>query len=557
MLSQYFNRDNKLHLTIGEEGVVVLYYVKDRLSKKLFIRTTSDQDTVELRKILLSDNDAKIHIYVDILDQSYMQKTLPAISVFSIDSLAQKRLEKETPKTHLKNCLRVGRLSSGRKDWIYVFISTAFEPPISNWVAFLSKYQNIIVGIHFLPIEMACIVDALKDVISAKNVSSIKPKLPFIDKVKALVSKDQIDDIPVWEVLLTLNKSGGFRQAVYQNGKVIFTRLLNSISDPNPDVIAGNIEQEIANSLEYLRRLSLREKDEIKIYMVISGDIKKHIRKEKFNTTEVHIFTPYEAAKLLHIPENITKEGDRFCDPLILDIIHRKKTHMMYAFTEELGQIFLYHKFFKWAVNSVKVAVPLIFLLSCFEIFSIFSYMGLIKNFEIEKSNLSSSLSVTGATKAEIEQKFGSNADVEQIKEVVELYQEYSQYNTTPLTMLQKIGDIRPDISRVKEIEIRYDVPKLRYTARADAKGFENNSITQYQMFAKIAMTFKNFGTSYEELRENYKDYLNKLQLQFKEYQVSLSSLPDNFSFDDVNKPLSLQISLQYPKSGLIEEANK
>jgi hypothetical protein len=281
MLNKFFTQHNNIYVSIGEEGIVVAYFIGNKLTKKTFVRSTNEQDSIELRKILLTDPDAYIHIFIDVQDQTYVQRTLPAISTFSISKLAYKRLEKETPKTHLKSCLQIGRTDVGRNDWIYVFISTAFESPISTWIQFFERYQNIIYGIHFLPVELSCVVKHLKKTYNSSNHKvSIKNYLKFFTFGNK--NKDH-GNISIWEVLLTLNKSGGFRQVVFQDGKVIFTRLLNSIIDPNPDVIAGSIEQEITNSLEYLRRLSLKEKDEVYINMIVSSDIKKNIRRSKFN----------------------------------------------------------------------------------------------------------------------------------------------------------------------------------------------------------------------------------------------------------------------------------
>jgi len=549
MIEKYFKPENNLYATIGEEGLVVLYYIKNRLAKKLFIRTTNEQDTVELRRILLNDPDAYVHIFLDILDQSYIQRTLPAISAFSIQRLATKRLEKEIPKTHLKSCLQVGKSDIGRKDWIYVFISTALEPPISTWINFFLRYQNIIHGIHFLPVELCHLIKLLK---KANVQISIKPnsvKLPLLDRLKERLIAKPKENITKWEVLLTLNKSGGFRQAVFQDGKVIFTRLLNSIIDPNPDVIAGSIEQEITNSLEYLRRLSLKDKDEVYIYMIVSQDIKKNIRKNKFNAQEVHIYTPYEVSRLLHLSADITKENDRFADPLILAVMHKIKQRLITVFTEETKKIFIYTQIFKAAINSIKLFIPFILLSIIVNAFNTLDAIKDIKTAEFQKNRLNASLTLGQSTKNEEDKKFGVNIDVEQVQEIVEYYDLYKQYDTYPLEFLQKLGSIRPDISRVKEIDIKYDVPKLKYVPRVDTAGFEKIVVKNLQIIGKFTIVFKNFGSSYEELVKNYRDYTQKLRETFKDYDIEISSLPENFTFDDIKKPIFLLITVRFPNN--------
>ncbi len=543
MLNKIYNKQNNIHVSIGEEGIAVVYFIADKAARKLFIRTTSDEDTIELRKILLSDNEALIHIYIDVLDQTYIQRTLPAISVFNINKLAEQRLEKETIKTHLKSYLQIGRTGVGRNDWVYMFISTAFEPPISTWIKFFEEYQNIIHGIHFLPIELSVLVKNLKNNReTSNNLLKVKNLIP---KIK--IKKGESGSVSTWEVLLVLNKSGGFRQAVFQNGKVIFTRLLNNLIDPNPDVIAGSIEQEIINSIEYLRRLSSKEKVEVNINIIVSSEIKRNIRRNKFNAKDVRIYTPYEVSNLLQIPDDVTRENDRFCDPIILTLMHTNRRRVVTVHTEETKKVLLYTRLFNFLLVSVKLSIPVLIVIMLICTSNIISLINRMKGFQFKETQLIASLTNMTVKKNDEDKKLGSNIDAQEVEEVVELYDKYKQYDTDPLDLLQKLGQVRPDLAKTNHIEISYQVPDLKYTPKSDGIGYEKSDWKNFIFIGRFSINFKNYGNTYEELKTNYDNYTKELALAFKNYSVKVSSLPDNFTFADFKKPFSLQVVIQTP----------
>ncbi|AIF80689.1 hypothetical protein I862_00620 [endosymbiont of Acanthamoeba sp. UWC8] len=541
MLERIFKKHNNIHVSIGEEGIAVAYFIGNQIARKLFIRSTSDADTIELRKILLGDEEASLHLYIDVLDQTYIQRTLPAISVFNINKLAEQRLEKETIKTHLKSFLQVGRTEVGRNDWIYMFISTAFEPPISTWVKFFEEYRNIIQGIHFLPVELSTVVKKLR-----KNQVNSTNKLLKFKKLFSLFKNKENSGISTWEVLLTLNKSGGFRQVVFQNGRVIFTRLLNSLIDPNPVVIAGAIEQEIINSIEYLRRLSTKEKVEIYINILISNEIKKNIRRNKFNAKEVNIYTPYEASNILKIPPDITTENDRFCDPLILSLMHLDKKRVITVHTEETKKVYIYTKLFNYFLTLLKLAVPISIIFSLIAVFDAFTLSTEMKNFQFNESKLLANLDSKTNFKAKEQKKLGSDVNAQEVEEIVELYEQYKQYNTNPVEILQQLGEIRPDLAKVSRINISYQAPNLKYTPQSN-NSYEKSLITKFSFIGRFTVTFQNYGSTYDELKNNYNDYAAGLTQVFNNYSVKVSSLPESFSFEDFKKALTLQIVIQTP----------
>jgi len=87
-----------------------------------------------------------------------------------------------------------------------------------------------------------------------------------------------------WQIFICHNKVGGFRQVAFKNDKILFTRLISSAIGESPDFVVGNIEQEVQNSFEYLKRLSLKEGENCDIYFIVSQEVKNRLIKVKFKS---------------------------------------------------------------------------------------------------------------------------------------------------------------------------------------------------------------------------------------------------------------------------------
>ncbi len=79
---------------------------------------------------------------------------------------------------------------------------------------------------------------------------------------------------------------------------------------------AGNVEQEIQNTIEYLRRLSFNDAAGLDIFVIIAQEIKDHLDVRRFNTRRMKVFTPFEMSQLLGFKQ-AALSGDRFGDVVI------------------------------------------------------------------------------------------------------------------------------------------------------------------------------------------------------------------------------------------------
>ena len=151
-----------------------------------------------------------------------------------------------------------------------------------------------------------------------KSKKNKKNTSPSKAKTKGMYIDAYGDEVrvPEWQILVSHHKVGGFRQVVLRGGKMMFTRQAQSMEDAPPELIAGSVEQELQNTLEYLKRMSYNPRDGMEIFVIINEAVKGFISTNNFHDAVMKVMTPYEAAQSLGRTAFI-QEGDRFSDVVI------------------------------------------------------------------------------------------------------------------------------------------------------------------------------------------------------------------------------------------------
>ncbi len=221
---------------IGDEGTVLVYIKNNSVQSRQFVPDAGEQYLQEIRQTLAKDPKAPVLLVVDNMDQTYMQQTLPPVSSMSVKKLIKRRLERDFGTNDIKGAIMLGREKAGRKDWNFLMVALEKSPQLSTWIDFVSGLPNRFQGIYLVSTEAEIIV---KDLERAMGV----PKEGTGSEWKFFVSHDKV---------------GGFRQVVLKNGRIIFTRMAQPVGETTPEVIAGNIEQEMLSTIEYMRRLGFQ-----------------------------------------------------------------------------------------------------------------------------------------------------------------------------------------------------------------------------------------------------------------------------------------------------------
>lgn len=274
-------------LIIGDDGAILVYLQGNTVVRRLFAPSPRPDHTASIVELMQANPNVPLSILADVIDQQYVRHNFPPVSSFSVSNLVKRRMERDFQAEDLKGFLRLGREKDGRKEWSYLLIALANTPLMQQWLELIVELPNELKGIYLSPIESQQYIPALK-----KKVGS--PTLP-------------------WQLLLTHNKVSGFRQIVLRDGKLVFTRVTQAIDDGVAAVLAGNIEQEIISTMEYLRRLGFLENETLEMIVIAAQEVKEVLDLARFRVGGYQVLTPLDVADMLGL-QQAALSADRFGD---------------------------------------------------------------------------------------------------------------------------------------------------------------------------------------------------------------------------------------------------
>jgi cell division protein FtsL len=362
------------------------------------------------------------------------------------------------------------------------------------------------------------------------------------------IKPSQSADLGRWEVYLSQNKTGGFRQVAYQDGKIIFSRLLNNINDPSPDVVAGNIEQEVANSIEYMSRLSLGSDQEIDVYLILSSDILKYLRKEKIKATNLITYTPHALAEKIKVPEAST-EKDKFSDPTVLTALSKVPSKLQTLHTAVTAKVSKTVFAIDFVSTFLVFVIPACLLAILYFASNIIELRGSMSQVKIQAKNFEAQLNEQKKTLDSSEEEIKENISAIHLIEIVDNYAFFNSLHKDPFIILNKLSRILPSYARAKVIKWIYDEPKLLNPSAPDS--ITSLSLKRsYTMSVEVEVLMIRSGNTYEELEQKYTSFVQSIKTTFKDFDLVISDMPQNFSFQEQESsaPMVIKVQMSFPK---------
>jgi len=431
---------------IGDEGAILVQIQKGKVINRIFTASPDETTIKNFDKALLASPNSPITILFDFMDQSYVRQSLPPVSSLSVGKIIERRLNKDFAPDDIKGYIVLGRETAGRKDWNYLMVAVPNNQIIQKWIAFFIERTNPFKGIGLIPLEAQGFIKAIDNAFLKKKEKGAKPL--------------------EWHVLVSHNKVGGFRQVVTRNGKMIFTRMAQSVGETSPEVIAGNIEQEISNILEYMKRLGLQDPNLISVTILCSEEIKKAISPGNINAGESNVFTPFEIAELLGM-KDVAKAEDQFGDVILCAFYAKTKKLILKLNTPYTKKIIALYT----NIHYLKLggAIALV---------GILSWMGFVGYTILnDKSEL-----------GEMESKHAIYAaDLEKVKKLTTISTTESDFHVDVMStvellikpqydiiaFIQKLGKVPQDAAVVTKIEWVLSDP-MKVTTTADTRQFNS-----------------------------------------------------------------------------------
>jgi hypothetical protein len=324
------SKRNCFVLMIGDEGAILSHFSKGVLVKRAFAPSAEENHFRSLREWMESHPKLPVYLLCDLVDQSYVRHLLPPVSSLNINKLVNRRLNRDFAPEDIKGSLSLGREKDGRKEWVYLLISLANSTQLQQWIDPLLALQNRFAGLYLLPVETQS----------------------FLSHLDAVLSSDIEQEQQGWKILVLHNKVSGLRQIVQHKDHLSFTRLTQLSDDISAEVLAGSIEQEAQNTIEYLRRMAFGDDDGVSVFMVVSEELKSLVDPQKITATRVQLLTPFDVSTLLAMPQ-AALAVDRFSDVITsayFALYHKPKLRLFTSKAKRLNVLHQAHLGLKCAL---------------------------------------------------------------------------------------------------------------------------------------------------------------------------------------------------------------
>ncbi len=335
-MKNLLKKSGSIIISLGDEGAILTCFSGERLENRIF---TSSPFSADVSQFFLGKESYKVYILLDTIDQNYIFANLPPVGKSNINKIIQRKLKTEFDPLDLNGYHELGKEETKtRKDIKYVFVSVRNSSPLTEWLEFMDTIPNVFKGIYLLPIEAEDLLQKLK---------SLKK-----------VSKKGNDD---WDILISQNRVGGFRQVVFKGGKIIFTRISQSLSIQSPDSVGLNISQEALNTLEYIRRIGYTDQ-KISFYIISAKDSAPYVDISGINKQDVHHLSPFEIAQASSI-KNSALENDKFGDVIIAANFITSKKKILKFETKEMKsntEFLILRAATNFILNSLIFLLPLL-----------------------------------------------------------------------------------------------------------------------------------------------------------------------------------------------------
>lgn len=483
---------------VGDDGAILVFMQGGKVVRRLFAPTPQPDHVKSLVELMASHPKAPVYMLVDMIDQSYVRHTLPPVSKLSVNKLVQRRLERDFSPEDIKGHLTLGRDKTGRKEWSLLLISLASSASLKSWLDVVTELPNEFKGVYLVPVESQALIAELED------------RMPKGENYRK----------PQWVILVSHNKVGGFRQVVLKDGKLVFTRLAQAVGESVPAVIAGNIEQEVQSTIEYLRRLGYNEQAGLGVYVVVAQEIKDSIEVAKLQAQQCYLMTPFEIAQYLAL-EQAVLSADRFGDVVLAATFGRSSRHQLKLMPNHVKRI---EQIYKARMGGRALAG----LCAVWILWTLITSIWTIISGQIALHNLQGKKQKAQAELQDVQSKVSKmDKDVNLKMNVIQVYDLFKPFEYTPFSVIKGLAGLLNDESVIKRIAWQYDPAIAKPQAPQPAQpGAAPAPEAPTPIKVELEIQFVNYNADKQLLLNHAGMLVARMKSAFVDYEVKYDKLP-------------------------------
>ncbi|AAZ68191.1 hypothetical protein [Ehrlichia canis] len=335
---------NRIVISVGDNGAVVLNIVNSEVRDKYFIENKQDVDLSKVVSCIIEYKTSSIYLVLNHSEQIYTEHVMPTYNRVVAKSLVKMNLNDVMGDYDISDAFLLTKPNDSNKSCHYMVVKSQLNNLTKKLLEVIVSNLGNFCGILLLPTELSYLCDRL---------------LKFYGK-----------DNEGWVILIAYTKTNDFRKIVLYQGKIIHVSNVIITSDETlPSIIAGKIYQEISNTVLYLAKFGYSKESIINLYIITSSNIKTSLLSFDFKNMDSSILTPYELSKILALKQSSSVVSE-FCDTVVLCAI-TEKTPLKVFHTKDTSLFYKILFFNKYVLPCLLCFIALLSLLNITYMFSI------------------------------------------------------------------------------------------------------------------------------------------------------------------------------------------
>jgi hypothetical protein len=311
----------RIILMIGDDGIVVVPYDITGTSP-FFVATDNKSAAQEITEFIARYPQARLTLFTDNLTQDYRSDDLPRLNFLDRAKLINRRLKQTFPAARLTASVRFKKTPNR-----VLMIGLHESNSVFTWA---DRLHARLPDIALLPVEGTRIAKRL---------------MP--------------ESANGWAMLVSRQKSGGFRQIVTFKNDLVFTRLTPL---PPADVIedtAETVARDIKASLDYLTRHGLRDPQELSVLLLIPDDIHSAVAFESLSLKSIRLLSPAKAARQLSLTFAPDADDDA-ADILFAAHLLTRQRSTLSLMLPDARQVWLTQNVRQWGMRAACAALMVV-----------------------------------------------------------------------------------------------------------------------------------------------------------------------------------------------------
>lgn len=274
-------------LSIGDEAVVLTLLSRGKVVNAWVAAPDPEEGADDILAALAEVKRAPVAVLMDAFEQVFREEKVPRVGLLDQSKVINRHLQMAFPGNNLQAAMPHGQDPQGNR--FYLFASVPPTEQVKGWLEVLRQSGRPPAGIHMLPLES-------------------------LDMLKALTPQQAIHGVR-WRMLFTFNMTGGLRQIVAKQSRIMLTRLT---PPPPPDsniAPVDIIERDFQQTLSYVKRMGYQKGDHLDVVVLAEEPLASDLRGRDWEVHSLTVLSPHEAGEPLGLGR-VGQPGSPYADVL-------------------------------------------------------------------------------------------------------------------------------------------------------------------------------------------------------------------------------------------------